>query len=210
MATFAPQEGLQALEWAIQQNVSQVAVLPGDWNEILKSYPFDEEPSLYREIARGIRQRTVKKETKITEVSLSKQLADTIPNKRKALLLSYIRQKAGQVLNIEDPKVIDLDQPLQSMGLDSLMAVELRNKLSQSVEQTLPATLLFEYPTIHTLANYLASEVFMLEAAPPVTEKPAEEQYEPRTSSGTSSLDELSDDELASLLKTRLRQLKAD
>jgi hypothetical protein len=45
------------------------------------------------------------------------------------------------------------------MGLDSLMAVELRNALSALLERSLPATLLFDYPTIDGIAHYLAGEV---------------------------------------------------
>jgi acyl transferase domain-containing protein/acyl carrier protein/ubiquinone/menaquinone biosynthesis C-methylase UbiE len=210
VATFTPQEGLQALEWAMQRNLAQVGVLPADWNQILRSYPIGEEPVLYREIARGVRQRTPKKETEIAEVTLAKQLADTIPNRRKALLSSHIRQKAAQVLNMEDPASIDLHQPLNELGLDSLMAVELRNKLGQSVERTLPATLLFEYPTINALTDYLASEVGMLDTAPPVTEKPVEDRYEPEGALDTQALDQLSEDELANMLKARLGQIKPD
>ncbi len=52
-----------------------------------------------------------------------------------------------------------MNQPLRELGLDSLIAVELRNLLVSSLKAELPATLLFDYPTITALANYLLSEV---------------------------------------------------
>jgi hypothetical protein len=44
---------------------------------------------------------------------------------------------------------------LQDMGLDSLMALELRNVLAQAMGRPLSATLLFDYPTVRGLAGYL-------------------------------------------------------
>jgi NAD(P)-dependent dehydrogenase (short-subunit alcohol dehydrogenase family)/SAM-dependent methyltransferase len=211
VATFTPQAGLQALEWAMQQDLIQVGVLPADWNELLKPYPIGDEPPLFREIARQVRRRAAKTEAKAHEVSLSKQLAETVPNKRKSLLLDHIRQKAAQVLSIANANTIDVHQPLQSMGLDSLMAVELRNRLGQSAGKTLPATLLFEYPTISALTDYLASEVFMLEKDTQVSDISNGKQQSPEASTiDTASLDEFSDDELAAMLRNKLGQLNSE
>ena len=197
---------------AVGQTFSAVdlGVLPADWNELLKPYPIGDEPALFREIARQVRRRIAKTEVKAQEISLSQQLAETVPNKRKSLLLNHIRQKAAQVLSIANANVIDVHQPLQSMGLDSLMAVELRNRLGQSAGKTLPATLLFEYPTISALADYLASEVFMLEKDAQSSNGSKAKQQTPETSPvDTPSLDEFSDDELAAMLKNKLGQLNS-
>jgi acyl carrier protein len=208
IATFTPQEGLQALEWAMQQNMAQSGVLPVEWDELLKPYPMGDEPPFFREIARQVRRRAVKTEVKTQEISLSKQLAETIPNKRRPLLLNHVRQNAAQVLSIGNPTAIDVHQPLQSMGLDSLMAVELRNQLGKAVDKTLSATLLFEYPTISALVDYLASEVLMLETDQQSPDNPAASQPEPeKLSIDTTSLDELSDDELATMLRNKLGQI---
>ena len=49
--------------------------------------------------------------------------------------------------------------PLSEVGLDSLLAVELRNALAKSLEAALSATLLFDHPTIEALSGFLWSEM---------------------------------------------------
>jgi acyl carrier protein len=59
------------------------------------------------------------------------------------------------VLGLADAAAVPPDQPLGELGLDSLMALEVRNQLSARAETTLPATLLFDYPTASSIARVL-------------------------------------------------------
>ncbi|MBV8587318.1 MAG: acyl carrier protein, partial [Verrucomicrobia bacterium] len=59
------------------------------------------------------------------------------------------------------------------LGLDSLMAVELRNRLGDAVEHTLPATLLFDYPTVDGLTDYLSRTILKLAEAPAESPRPS-------------------------------------
>ena len=54
---------------------------------------------------------------------------------------------------------IEVDQPLMAAGLDSLGAVELRNSIQSSLQIELPATFVFDYPSISSMATYLVSFV---------------------------------------------------
>ncbi len=208
VATFTPQEGLQALEWAIQQNVIQLGVLPANWSEILQPYAPGEEPALFREIAQQVRRQMAKPEKSIPKVSLVQQLTETVQNKRLPFLTAHIRQQAADVLKTANINTIDLYQPLQSMGLDSLMAVELRNKLGESIGQTLPATLLFEYPTVSDLADYLADKILVSDTkSQPVAPSPSTQVSQTDPSKETTVLDDLSEDELADMLKTKLGKI---
>ncbi len=51
------------------------------------------------------------------------------------------------------------DQPLMEAGLDSLGAVELRTSLCAAFSLDLPATVVFDYPTVTSLASFIASQV---------------------------------------------------
>ena len=211
VATFSPQEGLKALEWAIQQNIVQVGVLPVNWNDALQPYAPGDEPALFHEIAHQTRRQTKKTEKRIPEVSLIQRLTETIPNKRLPFLMAHIRQQAADVLKTSNVNTIDLYQPLQSMGLDSLMAVELRNKLGEAVGQTLPATLLFEYPTVSDLADYLADKLLISDTKnKSASQAPDMEVSRTDASKEAASLDDLSEDELADMLKAKLGRMDLD
>ena len=73
-----------------------------------------------------------------------------------ALLLEQIRRDTGRVLGLENLESLPNNKPLGELGMDSLMAVELRNALASTVGENLPATLLFDYPTVETLTEFLS------------------------------------------------------
>jgi acyl carrier protein len=62
------------------------------------------------------------------------------------------------VLGLATPNAIDPHRPLQQLGLDSLIAVELRNRLSAVTGLRLPATLLFDHPTASALARLVRAK----------------------------------------------------
>jgi hypothetical protein len=87
------------------------------------------------------------------------------------------------------------------LGLDSLMAVELRNALGKVVGETLPATLLFDHPTIERLVAYLGRHVLALE---PAESSKTGQAPAPAGQAREADIEGLSEDEMATLLAQRL------
>ena len=91
---------------------------------------------------------------------LIEQLQAASGEERTELLVRHAREHIAQVLRLPNGKTIDRRQRLMDLGIDSLMAVELRNRLGQGLDlkRPLAATLIFDYPTIEAIAKFLERE----------------------------------------------------
>lgn len=100
------------------------------------------------------------------------------------------------------------------MGLDSLTSMELRNRLQQEFSCSLATTLVFKYPTVESLADYLLAEVFRPSANEPGAALPTTEDIRLAERVGASEretkgldLAALSEEEAEALLLAQLEQL---
>jgi myxalamid-type polyketide synthase MxaE and MxaD len=77
---------------------------------------------------------------------------------RRSILETLLQEQVGAVLKRPASR-IELTRPLRGMGLESLMALELRNRLEAATQTRLPATLAWNHPTIELLARFIASKM---------------------------------------------------
>jgi acyl carrier protein len=87
------------------------------------------------------------------------QLEQAPANDRQNLLSARIQAEVSGVLKFAPFQLPDPEQGFFDMGMDSLMAVELKNRLEVILGRSFPATLVLEQPTIDTLARHLISQV---------------------------------------------------
>jgi myxalamid-type polyketide synthase MxaD len=80
------------------------------------------------------------------------------PGARRERLQTWLREQVGQVLRI-GPDRVEPSQPLKTMGLDSLLSLELRNRLEAAFAISLPATAIWNYPTVVALAGHLETRL---------------------------------------------------
>lgn len=178
LGTISPELGVALTEALSATGHAAVAVSPMDWDVFLGQgavAPF------YERVATLRRRRAPRAQSAETTSAakpartLADELADTPPARRHAVLKERVRGAVRRVLGLTQDLDIDDRQPLGDIGLDSLMAVELRNALGSMVGRTLPATLLFDHPTIGALTNHLAADLIGSEPSPTtgVQEEPA-------------------------------------
>ncbi len=197
VSSIAPQQGLQVLKELLGQG-TQVGVLPINWSKFLGQFSQDL-------VSPFLDAFTSAPKEPLTQHSEFLQHLEAAPvNERRSLLTDHIRSQITQVLGLSSSEPIDLQQGFSDLGMDSLMAVELRNRLQTSLGCSISSTLAFDYPTVEGLVNYLALEVLSIE---PFSESVAQKDVSDRAEL-SATLEELSQSEIADLLAQELAAIE--
>ena len=117
-------------------------------------------------------------------------LRDSEPAQRRELLTDHVSTLVALVIGLDSPQLLDPTAGFFQMGMDSLMSVTLQRALSETLGETLPASVVFDYPTVDALVDYLAT---LLPELIEVAEQENADEY-----------DDLSEAELLDQLSQRL------
>lgn len=192
-----PDQGIVALAKLLRQETAQVGVMPFDWQRWLEYVPAVDKTPFFNELRAGKgADRPKPGEGNIRDVMLAAEPG----RQRRSLFEAHLRKHVAQVLRLA-PARVPLNKPLKTLGFDSLMALELRNRLEASLGLNLSATLIFNYPTIEVLTPYLAEKMdISLEA----TASNGDATVTDLQSHRTDGLADLSHDEVEAMLMEEL------
>jgi malonyl CoA-acyl carrier protein transacylase len=161
---IAPKEGIEILAHLLLEAPPQVGVVPiNDWFQFRQQYP--KEPAMFKSL--GQAERTDKLSGHHTKnenqsVQLLERLTGLSPKKARQSLQKEVLQQVTSILGLRPSQTLAIKQGLFEVGLDSLMAIELRSRLQSLVGKPLSATLVFDYPSVEKMVEYLATEVLSL------------------------------------------------
>jgi len=157
---LSTQEGLALLDAAVARPEALFAAVRFDGVQLSQAalHP------LLRGLAPAARRARAQEPAREAAESLAKRLSVLREPERRRALLELVRGEVAQVFGLA-AAAVNPNRPLQELGLDSLMALELRNRLSAACALRLPATLLFDHPTPAALAAQLHLELFEERAA---------------------------------------------
>ncbi len=93
---------------------------------------------------------------KMPESEFCKALRDCQAERRHDMLFDHVGALAAKVMGMPPTETLDPAAGFFQLGMDSLMSVTLQRALSDSLGEFLPASVVFDYPTVDTLTDYLA------------------------------------------------------
>lgn len=192
MKSLPPRQGNEEFGRLLGTPEPQVGVMELDLRQWIEYYPQAAASSLLSGLlAEAKKSRSAAR----GDTGLQKTLRAADSEQRTGLLREYVRGQLAHVLRMQPPQIDDAT-PFKSLGLDSLLGLELRNVLEAGLGLKLSATLSWTYPNVGRLAAYLGG----LLGEP----EPARETEPPRPDTAPqgisrSELDSLSDSELAKL-----------
>jgi acyl transferase domain-containing protein/NADPH:quinone reductase-like Zn-dependent oxidoreductase/NADP-dependent 3-hydroxy acid dehydrogenase YdfG len=198
-------QGMAKLGELLFSSHVQIVAAPIDWSKMFARTRSGQPPSLFLEVVEPSKTAIYTDgEARMDEDNFVLRLAAEPAARRFAILKAHVESAASRALGTTAGRSLDPLRPLHELGLDSLMSVELRNSLATSLGHSLSPTLLFDYPTVESVTQYLANNVLHLEFA----DRTSSEVRVESDNKDLEELQEMSESEAESLLLAELDQLK--
>jgi acyl transferase domain-containing protein/NADPH:quinone reductase-like Zn-dependent oxidoreductase/SAM-dependent methyltransferase/aryl carrier-like protein len=190
---LSPQQVLDTLDRTLQRQPIQMGVMRMDWQKISSSIS---TAGLSQRFSSLVSTSSLEQQGGEEGSHIREGLLRAKPEEREEIVQTYIREQVARVLGASASK-LDADRPLNDLGLDSLMGIELRNRVEGDLALSLPMRELMQSPTINSLSRAVLGQLALpgsTPSAPPPTDQGTAEQL-------SAEVGQLSDEEVDSLLR---------
>ena len=168
---FTPQQGINALDQLVRQDITTSVVMSMDWSVFGDAVA--DRPALVEDLLSPVSNNGT--EAVDSAEDIVSRLRGAPAGGREELLVSFVQQELQAVLRL--PTTPPPNVGFFDLGMDSLMSVELRNRLNRTLagEYVVSNTAVFDYPNAAALAKHLAGELTAASepALPQTTQEPA-------------------------------------
>jgi len=144
---FSTEQALFALDYALHQSTAQLGIIHVDWNKMSEHMP---------EIPSWVDTLLEQKQ----ESALIKELTTAPKEQRSILLTAAIMQEIKKSLGFSENKSLSVQQGFFELGMDSLMALEFKNRLQALVGLSLENTIVFNYPNTAEISAHINKLLF--------------------------------------------------
>jgi len=144
---------LTALRVCLELQDSRMAVMNCDWSRYASSSEsVDPYLLLLNRIDRNLNEQAAGDQN---AEYFSNTLRSSNVQQRRMLIVELLNDSINRILGTDASVEPPADRPLTDQGFDSLMAVQLTNALGRKLNQRLPVSIVFNYPTVTNLTDYL-------------------------------------------------------
>ncbi|WP_287276156.1 MULTISPECIES: SDR family NAD(P)-dependent oxidoreductase, partial [unclassified Okeania] len=154
-----PEKAIAALEKVLTSNNPQTVVADINWDLFKDLYEIGGKRSFLQEISLDS-EATGGEQISGRKSELLEQLHQAPESERNEILIEQLQNDVAKIIGLSKSKLPDPELGFFKMGMDSLMAVELRNLLSSTFNSSISTATLFEKSNIKDLAEYLIEEIF--------------------------------------------------
>ncbi|MDJ1135791.1 type I polyketide synthase [Streptomyces iconiensis] len=155
---FSPSRGLRALEHLWRSSAPRLVVGDVDWPRFTAAAPV--EDALYARLPR--RAETAVEQSH--DVDVESLLALPGPE-RSAAIEGLVAETVSAALHMPRGEELDHGAEFTSLGLDSMTGMEVKSAMEKTFRLTLPASLIFDHPSVRRLGRFLEEQVASREAA---------------------------------------------
>jgi acyl transferase domain-containing protein len=151
-----PDDALNAMERSLASADAQIAIADVDWVRLDELLSIGRKRSLLADLAQAHRRQPA---TAPRAPSATAELAHLSRGERRDWLTQHVERRVRAVLGLDQVGALDRGSGFFRLGMDSMMAVELKNRLAEDFGLTLPTSVIFDYPSIITLVDHLMERV---------------------------------------------------
>ncbi|MEO0540609.1 MAG: SDR family NAD(P)-dependent oxidoreductase, partial [Cyanobacteria bacterium P01_A01_bin.105] len=155
---IAPHQGKHALSQLLSQTLlSQAGVIPIYWSQFYGQVSPESRPDPFYDTFKPVKASPRQRSQNTTaQVAPWKIQLDQLPQRQRlGFVTQALQREVAQILRLPDAQYPDPATSFFDMGMDSLMAVELKNLLDTQLGVSVSSTAVFEFPTIQGLAAHL-------------------------------------------------------
>ncbi len=209
---ITPRHVLAALDLLIPQQIAQIGVIKLDWHLLQEFFPQIAHLPLVKHLVAVPGSDTAKAAAATSvESAIVPEILAAEASARSALLKTYLCEQVGNVLRVPASR-LDIEQPLTTLGLDSLMAIELKNRIELDLKVRIPIVTFLQGPSITQFAGQVLEQIVATVATvPAASEAPVSVQSRQhdggvalisreKAEQLLTQVDELSDEEVNALL----------
>jgi acyl carrier protein len=207
LKALSSEQGINSFDYLLNSNFVQATVANVDWKIFKSIYELTGLYSLFKQI-KVQPSKTISEQTK-QQSQIRLQLEQTAIENRHNVLLSYLQAEIARILKIATPQTINPNQGFFDLGMDSLMAVELKNSLEIAFNCSVPATIAFETPTIIDLAAYISKEVLQWNLWEHQTDEQTLSSANHQHSTTSVEIERLTEDEVQESIAEKLEKLES-
>ncbi|MEV0331084.1 SDR family NAD(P)-dependent oxidoreductase, partial [Micromonospora echinospora] len=193
IGVIPPERGIRLLERIMAGAVPQVGVVPVDWARYTEQYPLGAARPLLAELVRR-EPAADRSPTAPAERPRLRERYEAMPDARRhTALTEHVTGELARILMLDEAS-LDPQKGLFDLGLDSLMALEFKNRVQAAFGHEMPTTLLFNYPTVDAVVGYLDTVLFGQRQPEPEGPPPTEPVDD--LEALLDNLEQMSDDEI--------------